>query len=329
MKDQLKKVLAGGLALSLLLTGCGAGGGTFATVNGEKVAQERYDVQLDVIKSMIAAQYQLPETIKKQLVQEVVMRQDLEKNEIKLTDEDYKEDFDKAVKAYGGAEGYRRTLEVLKISDDQMKEMLKFETISRKHKEMYAKKNAPSEADIKKYFEDNKEKLVKVDASHILVSTEEEAKEAKKKIDGGESFEDVAKAVSKDGSAQAGGALGIQNPNTYDPVFAKALLALKEGEISDPIKTQVGYHIIRLNKNYNTVDSVKDEILTALTEEPYQTYLQKLVDEAKVEYPGEKKAEESGKASEESGADSGESKEASSEQESATSGSQESSAESK
>ncbi|MDD7733226.1 MAG: peptidylprolyl isomerase [Firmicutes bacterium] len=309
MKKQVKKILAGGLALSLLLTGCGAGGSTFATVNGEKIAQERYDVQLDVIKSMIAAQYQLPESIKKQLVQEVVMRQDLEKNEVKLTDEDYKEDFDKAVEAYGGAEGYRRTLEVLKISDDQMKEMLKFETISRKHKEMYAQKNAPSEEEIKKYFEDNKDSLVKVDASHILVPTEEEAKEAKKRIDGGESFEDVAKAVSKDGSAQAGGSLGIQNPGKYDPVFAKALLALKEGEISDPVQTQFGYHIIRLNKNYNTADSVKDEILTALTADAYQEYLQKLVDEAKVEFPGEKKEEESSQASDQSEAESGESKE--------------------
>lgn len=312
MKKQVKKILAGGLALSLLLTGCGAGGSTFATVNGEKIAQERYDVQLDVIKSMIAAQYQLPESIKKQLVQEVVMRQDLEKNEVKLTDEDYKKDFDKAVEAYGGAEGYRRTLEVLKISDDQMKEMLKFETISRKHKEMYAQKNAPSEEEIKKYFEDNKEKLVKVDASHILVPTEEEAKEAKKRIDGGESFEDVAKAVSKDGSsAQNGGSLGLQNPGKFDSVFAKALLALKEGELSDPVKTQFGYHIIRLNKNYNTADSVKDDILTALTADAYQEYLQKLVDEAKVEFPGEKKEEESSQASDQSEAESGEPKEGS------------------
>ena len=323
MKKQVKKILAGGLALSLLLTGCGAGGSTFATVNGEKIAQERYDVQLDVIKSMIAAQYQLPESIKKQLVQEVVMRQDLEKNEVKLTDEDYKEDFDKAVEAYGGAEGYRRTLEVLKISDDQMKEMLKFETISRKHKEMFAKKNAPSEDKIKKYFEDNKESLVKVDASHILVPTEEEAKAAKKRIDGGESFEDVAKAVSKDSSAQAGGSLGLQNPGKFDSVFAKALLALKEGEVSEPVKTQFGYHIIRLNKNYNTADSVKDEILTALTADAYQEYLQKLVDEAKVEFPGEKKEEESSQASDQSEAGSGESKKESS-QESQSSSAQES-----
>lgn len=323
MKAKFKKLVAGGLALSLLLSGCGAGGATFATVNGEKINQERYDVQLDVIKSMIAAQYQLPETIKKQLVQEVVMRQDLEKNEVKLTDEDYKEDFDKAVEAYGGAEGYRRTLEVLKISDDQMKEMLKFETISRKHKEMFAQKNAPSDKEIKKYFEDNKASLVKVDASHILVPTEEEAKEAKKRIDGGESFEDVAKAVSKDGSAQPGGALGIQNTNKYDPDFVKAMESLKEGEISDPVKTQFGYHIIRVNKHYNTAESVKDDILTALTAEPYQTYLQKLVDEAEVEYAGEKK-EESSQASESKEETSEQSESTASESQESTSTSEES-----
>ena len=84
---------------------------------------------------------------------------------------------------------------------------------------------------------------------------------------------------------------------------------MKEGEVSDPVKTQFGYHIIRLNKNYNTADSVKDEILTALTADAYQEYLQKLVDEAKVEFPGEKKEEESSQATDQSEVGSGESKE--------------------
>lgn len=290
MNKQVKKLISGGLALGILLTGCGASGGTYATVNGETISQAKYDNQLNVIKSIISAQYQLPANVEKQLIQEMVMRQDLKKNKIEIKDADYKKDYEDAIKAYGGAEGYRRTLETLKIDDKQMKEMLQYETVSRLHKEMYAKQHTPSEDKINKYFEDNKDKLITVKASHILVKTEEEAKKAKERLDKGEKFEDVAKAVSTDSSASAGGSLGEQSPSKFVPAFSNALTNMKEGEISNPVKTEFGYHIIRLEKKNDTPKALHDKIVEALVAQDYALYLQGLVTDAKVEVQGKVKS---------------------------------------
>ena len=85
-------------------------------------------------------------------------------------------------------------------------------------------------------------------ARHILVDTEEQAKALIAQIKAGAKFEDVAKKNSKDtGSGENGGDLDFANPNAYVPEFGQALVKLKKGEMTDtPVKSQFGWHIIRL-----------------------------------------------------------------------------------
>ncbi len=105
-----------------------------------------------------------------------------------------------------------------------------------------------------------------IKARHILVADEATANEVKKKLDGGAKFEDVAKEYSTDtASAQNGGDLGtINNTNKgqYDPDFVKAAFALKANEISAPVKTQFGYHIIQVTekKEKKPYDEMKNDI---------------------------------------------------------------------
>jgi foldase protein PrsA len=105
-----------------------------------------------------------------------------------------------------------------------------------------------------------------IKARHILVADEATANEVKKKLDGGAKFEDVAKEYSTDtASAQNGGDLGtINNTNKeqYDPDFVKAAFALKANEISAPVKTQFGYHIIQVTekKEKKPYDEMKKDI---------------------------------------------------------------------
>lgn len=82
-------------------------------------------------------------------------------------------------------------------------------------------------------------------ASHILVKHEYEAKDILKKLAEGESFEKLAEDFSLCSSAKHQGHLGIFAPKQMVPAFEQALLLLKDNEISKPIKTQFGYHIIR------------------------------------------------------------------------------------
>jgi foldase protein PrsA len=120
-----------------------------------------------------------------------------------------------------------------------------------------------TEKEIKDYY-DNYQPEIKV--RHILVSDEATANEVKKKLDGGAKFEDVAKEYSTDkASAQNGGDLGtINNTNKeqFDKDFIKAAYALKVNEISAPVKSSFGYHIIEVTgkKEKKTFDEMKKEI---------------------------------------------------------------------
>jgi len=122
-----------------------------------------------------------------------------------------------------------------------------------------------------------------IHASHILVEKEETAKEVKKKLDEGEKFEDLAKEYSTDGSAQNGGDLGWFTKGAMVPAFEDAAFALEKDQISDPVKSDFGFHIIKLNETQEDYEKKTDEekdtiINTALQRDP--SLLQKILDEA-------------------------------------------------
>lgn len=87
----------------------------------------------------------------------------------------------------------------------------------------------------------------KVDASHILVKTEPEANIILYDVTHGKSFEEVAKAKSLCPSGKKGGSLGWFGRNQMVREFEQAAFSMKKGEVSKPIKTQFGWHIIKVN----------------------------------------------------------------------------------
>jgi foldase protein PrsA len=105
-------------------------------------------------------------------------------------------------------------------------------------------------AEIKDYYNKNKDQLAtqeSVTASHILVKTEAEANQVEQRLKKGEDFAKVAKEVSIDpGSKNKGGDLGTFTKGQMDPDFEKAAFALKPGQISAPVHTQYGWHIIKV-----------------------------------------------------------------------------------
>ncbi len=88
--------------------------------------------------------------------------------------------------------------------------------------------------------------MSQVKASHILVESEQEAKDLKAKIDGGAKFEQMAAAHSKCPSGEAGGDLGWFGKGMMVKPFEEACYAMNEGEVSAPVKTQFGYHLIKV-----------------------------------------------------------------------------------
>ncbi|HUP04004.1 MAG TPA: peptidylprolyl isomerase [Bryobacteraceae bacterium] len=148
-----------------------------------------------------------------------------------------------------------------------------------------SKNNKPDDAALHKYYDDHKADYEQARVSHILVRfqgsqaplrdgkkdlTEAEAlakvQDLRKRIEGGEDFASVAKAESDDAASGAkGGDLGLVAHGQTVAAFEEAAFALKPGEISEPVKTQFGYHLIKLvSMETKTFDQVRPEIETKL-----------------------------------------------------------------
>jgi len=159
--------------------------------------------------------------------------------------------------------------------------------------ESYLKKKVESaaqvsDAELKKFYDQNVEKFKtgeQIRASHILVKNENEAKDILAKIKAGAKFEDLAKKSSIDSSSAKGGDLGWFGKGTMVPAFEKAVLALKEGQVSDVIKTDFGFHIIKLTgkraAGVRPFDEVKDQIKGAIMPTKQQEVFQKIKEELK------------------------------------------------
>jgi peptidyl-prolyl cis-trans isomerase C len=127
-----------------------------------------------------------------------------------------------------------------------------------------------------------------VRARHILVATKDEADAVEKRLKNGEDFAAVARAVSKDtGSAKDGGELGFFAEDQMVPEFAKAAFALNPGQISQPVKTQFGWHVIQTEekrkKPLPTLTQVRGQIALYLQRRAQQDAMAKLRKTAKVE----------------------------------------------
>lgn len=128
-----------------------------------------------------------------------------------------------------------------------------------------------------------------VRARHILVKTKEEAEAIIKQLDGGASFEDVAKEKSTDGSAAQGGDLGYFGPGQMVPEFDKAANALEVGKYTkEPVQTQFGFHVIKLEDKRTqqppAFEQVKDQVKSILIRERYMELVKKERGDLKITY---------------------------------------------
>jgi peptidyl-prolyl cis-trans isomerase C len=145
-----------------------------------------------------------------------------------------------------------------------------------------------SDEDMKKFYEQNKDKFKsgeQIKASHILVKTEKEAKDILAQLKSGGNFEELAKKSSVDSSSAKGGDLGWFGKGSMVPAFEKAALALKEGQISDVVKSDFGFHIIKLTgkrpAGIRPYEEVKEQIKGAIMPSKQQEIFQKIKEELK------------------------------------------------
>jgi len=163
-----------------------------------------------------------------------------------------------------------------------------------------------TEEEIKKVYDEEAAKLQqteRVRARMILVATEKEAQDIEKMLADGQKFEDLAKKYSLDGSKDYGGDLGYFTSAEMVPEFSKAVFALRVGETSQPVKTDFGWHIIRLEDKKQGAaqpyDQVKQAIRNVLLRQKVGEVMTKIREASKVEILDDdlkKYAEEAAKA---------------------------------
>jgi peptidyl-prolyl cis-trans isomerase C len=154
----------------------------------------------------------------------------------------------------------------------------------------YLKKHPVTDAEIKGEYDRFKAQAgdKEYHARHILVDKEDDAKAIITKLKGGAKFEDLAKQSKDPGSAANGGDLDWASPASFVKPFSDAMVALQKGQVTDtPVKTQFGYHVIKLDDvrpaKVPALDEVKPQISEALQQKKLQAYQQQLRSKAKIQ----------------------------------------------
>ncbi|WP_420131561.1 peptidylprolyl isomerase [Rhodopseudomonas sp.] len=151
-------------------------------------------------------------------------------------------------------------------------------------------KAATTDEAMKKVYDDAAKQISgeqEVRARHILVETEDEAKAIAEELKKGADFAELAKKKSKDPGASDGGDLGFFTKDQMVPEFSAVAFALEPGKISDPVKSQFGWHIIKVEEKRNrkppSFDQVKPQIEQYVTRKAQSDYVAQLRQSAKIE----------------------------------------------
>lgn len=258
------KLLSGLLAVALVgATALPAAAQNLAIVNGKAVPTARADqLQKQVEQSGRPITPELKNQIKEEVIAREVFMQEAQKRGLQNS-QDFKDQMELA----------RQALLIRELFAD------------------YQKKNPVTDADVKAEYDKFAAASAgkEYEASHILVEKEDQARDIIAQLDKGAKFEDIAKKESKDpGSGAKGGDLGWANPSSYVPEFTEAMIKLEKGKITqEPVKSQFGWHIIRLNDIRDAqlpkLDDVKGQIHQQLEQQKLGQFQQDLRSKAKVE----------------------------------------------
>ena len=266
-----RHVKAALLAASLSLAAPLVSAQNIAIVNGKAVPKARVDAMIEQILKSPQQPGQPPMTKSPELEQKV-------KDEIVL-----REIFIQEAERRGlqGSPDYKAQMELARQS-------ILIRSLFQDFEKKSGTTDAEARAEYDKIKAANGDKEYR--ARHILVEKEEDAKAIIAQLKGGAKFEDLAKKNSKDpGSAENGGDLDWANPGNYVPEFSAAMVKLNKGEVTDtPVKSQFGYHIIKLEDTravqFPSFDEVKGQIIQRNNQAKAAKFREDLKSKAKTDY---------------------------------------------
>jgi parvulin-like peptidyl-prolyl isomerase len=299
------------LVLALALAGCGGGdeevpADAVAVVDGEEVPRSDYEALIAQAKQSYknqkrefpAAGSQEFQTLRNQAVQFLVQREQFEQEaealEVEVTEQQVDTRLEEIQKQYFGGDKkkYEQQLKEQGLTERQVRNDIRAQIVSEKIFEKVTREAKVSEAEIEKYYKENKAQYSQPasrEVRHILVKTKAQADDLYAQLQDGADFAALAKQHSQDtGSKANGGKLTISKGQTV-AAFDKRAFELKVNEISEPVKTEFGFHIIQALSEAKAAKTtplkdVKDSIRQQLLQTKKNETMTKWVDELKQDY---------------------------------------------
>lgn len=278
--------------------------GVVAEVDGYQIMQEQFDEEFEMKRNINIRQFgedflnqeleeglTVEDFLREELLFDIIHEKILNKELDMLNMTIAEEDIDRALNEYyvsklGGKEGYNKYLGRLGITDEYLRKEVYRGLMYQRHSDYFFKQMDLSEEIIQEYFESNKDSLIKVRASHILVKTEEEGKNVLERLKKGEDFASLAATNSIDTQTSVrGGDLGYFTKSSMIDEYKEienTAFDLEVGEVSNLIKTDFGYHIVLVEDRMESFESLKEEATEALKYEEYNKELDRLTKKADV-----------------------------------------------
>ncbi len=327
LKFQLRKSLWGFLmilAFSPIVLGCGGESlaeDVAAEVGGVQITQAQLDEQVQKIQQQMGEQVPSEEsdpegydTFRRQVLDYLVtleiVTQKADEAGVEVTEAEVDEQLAKLKEPYGGDQAkFEQAIAQQNLSLEQLRENLRQQGLITKMIEEVSKDIEVSDEEVATFYEEQKAEL-SVDetrrVSHILFSPEntqddeaevteadwqaalEEAQQVRRQIVDGAAFAELAKQLSDDpGSKDEGGEVGVIERGALLPEFEDAVFGLPEGELSEPVRTPYGYHLIRVEeiipKHVPTLEEAREGLRAQIAAEDRRALWEEWLKQAKEE----------------------------------------------
>jgi foldase protein PrsA len=296
------RLLFAGLAIAtLLLAACSksssaAGPAAAAVVNGGDITQAQLEAAIPEFKFLaqlnqsscgqasggVSAETACAQFTLSNLIQQRILDDYAKANGIKVDPNDVTTTLQQLETQLGGAAALDKMLKTNGMSRDQLNvlaaNLLVFQAVQK-----HIGDQTVSDEKLQAAYDQQKSQFTTLDAKHILVKTKQQAEKIAKQATSA-NFSQLARKYSTDaGSAKNGGDLGSVPVSQLDPTFAQAALALKPGQISQPVQTQLGWHVIELvSTKVQPLSAVRDQIISALSQSAFSSWFQQQLQKATV-----------------------------------------------
>lgn len=296
MKKNIKIILLVLTVMSILFaTSCKkADEDAVATVNGKAISEKDFTENYKVYERMYKQQLgeealkktdkdgvsfkdKLKDNILEKLIVDELINQEIDKKKIAIEDEEVNKLYEQTIKDMGGKEQYEQFLKQQNITDDFIKDSIKKDYKQQKLEESFYKDNKITDEEIKEFYDSNKDKLIKYSLSQIMADNEDDAKKLYDRLQAGEDFAELAKKESSDTySASNGGKMGEVQASSMPEEFLNAVSSTEIGSYSKVFKSDMGYHIVKVEDKKDQLEDLKAEIEQTLKTQKFVGYMKEL-----------------------------------------------------